>query len=42
MGLTLGEMEELTFGFILDLMMEANNDECEYQEQATQADFDKF
>lgn len=42
MGLTLNEMEELTVGFFLDLMAESNNDECEYQEKATQSDFDKF
>ena len=42
MGLTLAELEELTVGFLLDIMTESNNDECEYPEKATQADFDKF
>lgn len=42
MGLTLDEMEQLTVGFVIDLMTEAVNDDYNYQEKASQADFDKF
>lgn len=42
MGLSLSELEELTVGFVIDLMTEASNDEYNYQEKASQEDFDKF
>lgn len=42
MGLTLSELEELTVGFVIDLMTEAVNDDFDYEEMASQADFDKF
>ncbi len=42
MGLTIKEMEEMTVGFLIDLITEGANDEYKYQEVATQADFDKF
>lgn len=41
-GLTLSEMEELDEGFITDMIIESNNDQCEYKELASQEDFDKF
>lgn len=41
-GLTLSEMEELDEGFITDMIIESNNDQCEYKELASQGDFDKF
>lgn len=42
MGLSLNELEELTVGFVIDLMTEAANDDFNYEERASQADFDKF
>lgn len=42
MGLTLDEMEQLDEGFITDMIIEHNNDSCEYKEVATQEDFDRF
>ena len=44
MGLSLEEMEELEEGMILDMITESNNDSAadEYQELATQEDFDNF
>ena len=42
MGLSLSEMEELEEGFITDMIIESNNDSCEYKELAGQADFDAF
>lgn len=35
-------MDELTVGFIMDLIIESNNDNCEYRQVATQEDFDAF
>ena len=42
MGLSLSEMEEFEEGFITDMIIESNNDNCEYKQLATQEDFDKF
>jgi hypothetical protein len=42
LGLSLDELEELTVGFVTDLIIEANNDHCEYKELATQEDFNRF
>lgn len=42
MGLSLSEMEELEEGFITDMIIESNNDSCEYKEIASQEDFDRF
>ena len=42
MGLTLNELEEMTVGFVIDLMTEASNDDFKYEEKASQADFDRF
>lgn len=41
-GLSLSEMEELEEGFITDMIIESNNDHCDYKELASQEDFDKF
>ncbi len=42
MGLTLEEMEQMTAGFVIDLITENVNDEAKYSEKATQADFNNF
>jgi hypothetical protein len=41
-GLTLQELEDLTVGFVIDLMVEGNNDSCEYKTLASQDDFNNF
>lgn len=40
MGLTIFEMEELSEGEILDMIIESANDNADYNEVATQEDFD--
>lgn len=42
LGLSLFEMDELEEGMIIDMIIESGNDQCEYQEIASQEDFDKF
>ena len=41
-GLTLDEMDELDFGFVLDMFTESVNDNFDYKQVATQADFERF
>lgn len=41
-GLTFDETEEITMGMVLDMLVEKNNDSCEYAVLADQSDFDKF
>lgn len=41
MGLSIFEMEELSEGEILDMIIESANDNADYNEVATQADFDR-
>lgn len=41
-GLSLDEMEQLDEGFITDMIIESNNDGCEYKQLADQKDFDSF
>lgn len=36
------DLDCLTFGFVTDMMTEAQNDGCEYKQVATQEDFDRF
>ena len=40
--LTLADLDFLTYGQIMDILIEHSNDDCEYAEIATQADFDAF
>ena len=42
MGLTIEEMEQMTVGFLIDVMVEGANDDAKYTEKATQEDFSKF
>ena len=42
MGLTLDELFLLEYGFVVDLMTETGNDDCEWTQLATQEDFDRF
>ncbi len=40
--LSLDDLDRLEYGTVLDMMTEAGNDECKYDELATQEDFDRF
>lgn len=41
-GLHLNELDTLDFGELMDMLTENSNDNYEYKELASQADFDKF
>lgn len=41
-GLRLPDLDELDYGFVLDIITELSNDDYKYKSVATQADFDKF
>lgn len=41
-GLSQDDLDSLETGTVIDLMTEAENDNCEYRELASQDDFDKF
>jgi len=36
------DLDHLEYGQVTDLLIEHGNDECEYQQLATQDDFDRF
>ena len=42
LGLSDNDMEQLTYGMVIDIMTERGNDNFNYMEVATQEDFDKF
>lgn len=42
MGLNLDDLDGLEYGLVLDMMVEADNDDFEYNEIANQDDFDRF
>lgn len=41
-GLHLADLDALEVGTVMDMIVEAGNDRCEYRYVATQEDFDKF
>ena len=41
-GLSLRDMELVTAGMVMDMAVERANDEAEWEEIATQEDFDSF
>ena len=41
-GLSLRDLELVTAGMVVDMATERANDEAEWEEEATQEDFDKF
>lgn len=41
-GLTMADLDSLEYGTVIDMMIEAGNDGCEYRQVATQDDFDRF
>lgn len=42
LGIPMRDLELLTIGMVTDMMIEAGNDECEYNQLPTQEDFDRF
>ena len=42
MGLTMDDLDSLEQGVIVDMITEAGNDNCDYQQVASQSDFDSF
>lgn len=42
LGLAVSDLKYLSIGMVLDMMAEAANDQLEYPQLATQADFDAF
>lgn len=41
-GLSIHDLELLTIGMVNDMYVESLNDDCEYNDLATQEDFDNF
>ena len=41
-GLSIGELELMDYGAVMDMLIEKGNDNFEYRQLATQADFDRF
>ena len=42
LGVSIGDMDLLTIGLIMDMYTESTNDNAKYPDMATQNDFDKF
>lgn len=42
MGISMADLDYLDIGMIVDIMKEAQNDDVEWCQVATQEDFDKF
>lgn len=42
LGIPIRDLELLTIGMVTDMMIEAENDKCEYAQLPTQDDFDRF
>ena len=41
-GLTLSDLDFMEYGEVTSLLIEHGNDNCDYQQLATQEDFDRF
>lgn len=41
-GLTLSDLDCIGYGAVTDILIEAGNDNCDWQRVATQKDFDAF
>lgn len=41
-GLSLADLNTLSYGLVIDILTEAANDNCDYKQLASQADFDRF
>jgi hypothetical protein len=42
LGLTLDDLDSLEYGTVVDMMTESANDDCQYDQVATQEDFDRW
>ena len=42
LGLTLSDLDQLDYSFVLDMMTESDNDSYNYPRRAMQADFDRL
>lgn len=42
LGLTMQDLDSISFGMVLDMYTESSNDSVEYKEIATQEDMDDF
>ena len=42
LGISIGDLDLLTIGLVLDMWTEKSNDGVKYKRLATQEDFDKF
>ena len=42
LGLRLSDLEEITIGELIDMIIESANDQCDYPTKATQDDFRSF
>lgn len=42
MHLTMADLEQLEYGDVVDMMIEAGNDSYDYKQVAVQSDFDRF
>ena len=42
MGLNMADLETLSYGDVVDMMIESGNDGADYHELAMQSDFDRF
>ena len=41
-GLRLSDLDDLDYGFVLDILTEIENDSYKYKDVASQSDFDRF
>ncbi len=42
LGLHMDDLDQLTYGMVVDIMTEQTNDSHKYRQLATQEDFDRF
>ena len=42
LGLTFDDLSMIEYGQVMDMLIEKGNDDIEYKQLATQADFDRF
>lgn len=42
LGLSMSDLDELSVGTVNDMFVEKSNDNCDWEELASQEDFDRF
>ena len=42
LGISIRDLDLLTVGLVTDMLSESQNDDCKYEEVASQSDFDLF